>query len=499
MFTALPDYVQRLRIDLRRVTIHNQTLKRTHLLQKQKLETIEEILKEKDKRIKELERKNEKLKKEIEKLTKTKSRYQVSLFDHGNFKHAHEGKKKPNGGQTGHFNTNNDVQRNYASFSHKRIFAKSCGTCGGSLSRTKGLKEKILIDIQINTQLLQMIIESERQWCGNCKKEVRSNHSQSLPFTEYGINTFMVMMYLRFKGKQSHQTIAVTLTSLFGLEISRSGVGTLLSQAKEYLKEKYEELKQAIRNGEIMYNDETGWRVKGKSAWMWIMTTPDRKQTDGDTQSGLTVYVPAESRGKGIMEEMYGKSNAYSMHDGYAGYANTVPKDKQLYCWAHVLRFIHEETMLEKKGSAACIIKERLVTLYQTIRSHPDYSQEQKEQLLKKELNTILAMPVETQTIKNIFHRLKTQKDGLIKALLVTEDGTNNLAERELRPLAISRNISYGSGSYAGMETTAVLASVTQTITRDKTKQYFPTLTSYLREGIQKKYIQYKHIPLFAT
>ena len=101
--------------------------------------------------------------------------------------------------------------------------------------------------------------------------------------------------------------------------------------------------------------------------------------------------------------------------------------------------------------------------------------------------------------MEHILYRLKTQRDGLIRALLVTKDGTNNLAERELRPLAISRNISYGSGNYNGMETTAILASVTQTITRDKTKQYFLTLKLYLQEGIQKKYPQYKHSPLFDT
>lgn len=437
---------------------------------------------------KEAIKENETLKKEIEKLTKTKSRYQVSLFDHGNFHHPDKKDKKPSGGQIGHGNTNPDKQRNYAFYTRQKIYAKNCGQCGKHLSRVKAIKQKILMDIQINTQTLQVIVESERQWCGNCRKEVHAHHPQSLPFTEYGINTFMAVMYLRFKGKQSKQTIAATLTGLFGFTISPSGVGTFLTQAREYLKAKYEELKLAIRSGEIMYNDETGWRVRGKSAWMWIMANDK-----------TTVYVAAESRGKGIMEEMYGNSKSYSMHDGYAGYTNTVPINKQLYCWAHVLRFVYEETILEKKGSAAHFLKERLVTLYQTIRSHPQWTKNQKEQLLEKELNILLAIPAETQTIKNILHRLKTQKNGLIRALLVTKDGTNNLAERELRPLAISRNISYGSGNYSGMETTAILASITQTITRDTIKPFLPTLQSYLHTGIQKKYPQYKHPPSFDT
>jgi len=488
MLFSLPEYTQRLRIDLRKQRVHNETLKRVHVDQKKK---IEELTKE-NKRLKrengKLKKDKEKLKEEIEKLTKTKNRYQVSLFDHGNFKHNQKKEKKPSGGQIGNANTNTDKQRDYSSFTHKRVFAKSCGTCGKSLFRAKGVKEKILIDIQINTSLLKMIVESERQWCSNCKKEVKSSHSQSLPFTEYGINTFMTACYLRFKGKQSHKTIATTLTHLFGLSISRSGVGTLLNQAKEYLREKYGELKQAIRNGKIMYNDETGWRVKGKSAWMWIMANEE-----------VTAYVAAESRGKGIMEGMYGDSQSFSMHDGYAGYTNTVPKDKQLYCWAHILRFVHEETILSKKDSPEWLIKERLVFLYQEIRSHKDYAKEQKEAFLIKGFDQLLSMKSKNKTMENILHRLMAQRDGLIRALLVTTDGTNNLAERELRPLAISRNISYGSGSYSGMETTAIVASITQTITRDKTKQFLPMLKIYLQEGVQKKHPQYKHPSSFTT
>lgn len=489
MIFSLPEYTQRLRTDLRKERIHIQVALRAHALQKKKADDLEKENKRLKKENEKLKRDKEKLQQEIEKFTKTTNRYKVGLFDHGNFKSPDlKRNKRVKGGQTGHSNTNKDNQRDYSSFPHKRIFAKNCGRCGENLSRASGLKEKVLIDIVINTKTLQMIIQSERQWCIKCHKEVRANHPQSLPFGEYGINTFMTVMYLRFKGKQSFLTIATTLNSLFGLPISKSGVGTLLKQAKEYLKDKYEQLKRVIRNGEIMYNDETGWSVRGKSAWMWIMTNKD-----------ATLYVAAESRGKGIMEEIYGSSNSYSMHDGYAGYTNTVPKDKQLYCWAHVLRFVYEETILEGKGSIALSLKERLVHLYQTIRSHPQWARKQKEQLLEKEFNEILLTPQDSQTIKNILHRLKTQKDGLIRALLVTEDGTNNLAERELRPLAISRNISFGSDTYQGMETTAILASVVQTIARNKTQEFFPTLQSYLHKGIRKKYPQYKHVPIFAT
>lgn len=487
MLYSLPEYVHKLRVDLRHSSIHNQTLQRTHLLQKKKIEELLQKNKELQQELKKVKKEKEKLKQEIEKITKTQNRYKVALFDHGNFKNPQGQEKKKKGGQKGHADTNQDIQRNYAAYQKQRIFTHACGKCGKTLARVTGTKDKTLIDIQINTELIQMIISSERQWCKTCKTEVRATYPSSLPFTEYGLNTFMVVLHLRFKGKQSFSTIAHTLNGLFGLSISKAGVGTLLAQAKTYLQGKYEQLKKTIREGSVMYNDETGWSVRGKSAWMWIMAS----QTE-------TLYVAAESRGKGIMQEMYGNAKSYSMHDGYAGYTNTVPYEKQLYCWAHLLRFVHEETVLAVKDSPEWLIKEKLVFLYQQIRSHPEYSKEQKEKFLSAETKSLLSIKPKNKTMENILHRLKTQRDGLIRALLVTEDGTNNLAERELRPLAISRNISYGSDTYSGMETTAILASIIQTISRDKTKPMLPTLKAYLQEGIQEKYPHYKHSPLFS-
>lgn len=448
---------------------------------------------------KKLQRENNKLKKEIEKLTKTNNRYQVSLFDHGNFTHPDKKDTKRKGGQKGHANTNKDGERSYASFQRIRLHAGACGKCGKQLVRTGSSKEKILIDIEINPKLIELILQSERQWCSNCKKEVRATHPQSLPFTEYGINTFMVVMHLRFKGKQSVRTIAVTLHSLFGLPITKSGVLSLLTKAKEYLEGKYEELKLAIRKDAVMYNDETGWAVRGKPAWMWIMTTPDKKQENGSVETGMTVYVAAESRGKGVFEEMYGNSKAYSMHDGYSSYESVTGKEKTTYCWAHVLRFCFEETIHLLKNHPAVRIRDRLVTLYQTIRFHTEWTKEQKEKTLEEEIESLLKIPSDDQTVKNIRYRLHTQKEGLILALLMTPDGTNNLAEREFRELVQSRNISFGSDTYTGMEGTAILASVVKTIQRDKNKLFLPTLKLYLQDGIKQKHFQYKHTPVFDT
>lgn len=480
----LPAYVEDLRKEVRLLRVYTAQLKRANNSQKDKVRTLEEILKEKDKRIRELEKENGKLKQEIEKINKTNSRYQISLFDHGNFKHKDEGDtaKREKGGQTGHADTNREKQEDYGPYTKKRIFAKTCGKRHSPLSRVLSTKQKILLDIVINPKIVRMIFLSERQWCGNCKKEVIARDRQTLPFTEYGINTFMMTMILRFSCNSSMGNISKVLRIGYGLSLSRSDVSSLLKSSGKYLNKKYDELKQAIRNGKVMYADETGWLVHGQKAWMWIMT--NEKQT---------VYIAAESRGGGIAEEMYEKSSAYLMTDGLASYTNIIPKDKHLYCWSHVLRFAFEETIKLQAGHPACQVRNRLVDLYRTIRSNPNWTREEKEIRLKKELEEMILIQSADQAMINILHRVRAQKEGLILALLITEDGTNNLAERELRNMAIKRTVSYGSDTYKGMETTAIIGSVIQTLQRNKEAPIIPALKNYLTESLQEKYHQYIH------
>ena len=431
---------------------------------------------------------NEKLKTEIDKLTKTNARYQVSLFDHGNFKSQEVDKnKKDKGGQIGHSDTNREQREDYSTFERRRGYAKTCGKCHKPLNRVNSTREKTLIDIVMNPETLKLILSSERQWCSTCKHEINVYHPQSIPFTEYGLNTFMMIMILRFKSHSSLKNITDVLSISHGLLLSKSDISNILSQAKKYLQSRYEKLIKEIRGGNIMYNDETGWLVNGNSAWLWIMTNKK-----------ATVYFAAESRGRGIMEELYGTSKAYSMHDGLASYLKAIPQNKSLYCWAHVLRFTYEETFEAKKYSTEYYFRRKLVDIYHLEDKYPDLKKNELFSFLKGELDQLINQKSRLSSINKIQRRLSEQREGLIRALIESPDGTNNLAERELRPMVINKRISFGSNTFSGMETTAVLGSVIQTLSKHE-ENLLPTLKDYLQTGIKEKYSQYLHTGYFDS
>ena len=297
--------------------------------------------------------------------------------------------------------------------------------------------------------------------------------AHSLPFTEYGLNTFMLVILLRYRCLLSLSKIALVLAVGYGLPVADSAINNLLTQAKAYLGPRYAELKRLVRAGHLMYQDETGWQVKGQNAWMWLMANQE-----------ATIYLAAESRGSGIAAELYGSSQAYSIHDGLASYGAALPKGKHLYCWAHLLRFAHEETIKAKPHSKSVMIRDKLVLLYHLKQR---YQGKKLALSVRQGLDELLATPTTEPAANNILHRVRTQAEGLVKALVLSPNGTNNLAEQELRPIALARKVSFGSNTFKGMETTAILMSVVQTISRTQpAHQFFPTLATVIREGFVK-------------
>ncbi len=65
--------------------------------------------------------------------------------------------------------------------------------------------------------------------------------------------------------------------------------------------------------------------------------------------------------------------------------------------------------------------------------------------------------------------------------------------------MAVKRTISNGSDTYKGMENTAIIASVIQTLQRDKGAPSLPTLKTYLQSGVQEKYGQYIHTAYYDS
>ena len=453
---------------------------------------LEEERRQFEEKLKQVENENKKLRKEIAQLTISNDRYRISLFDHGNMKSLPSGdgkgpeekEKKKRGGQTGHSDTNRESREDTTKWQRKRLWLSVCVQCGTDLSRVNGIREKQLIDIVLNPEVVKLILEQERQWCSCCKQEVSGSDHRSLPFTEYGMNIFVLTLILRYKCRLSLSLISSVYALLYGLQISKSSLTSMLAAASVYLKSTYTELLAAIKAGEVQYSDETGWMVKGKGAWMWVTASDN-----------TVVYVAAESRGKGIATPLVSGGCGVQMTDGLTAYNEGIPSEKRAYCWAHMLRFAFEETGHDPPDSGGVQLRDELVAIYHLIHErdqcHPQYFYT----MVRQKLATLIAQQVQEKGSSHarIRTRLTTQADGLALALTATPNGTNNRAEQVLRTIAIMRTVSHGSDTYRGMEVTATNASVIQTFAQHYGADTPTQLQDVLRIGISLKH------PYFAV
>ena len=134
-----------------------------------------------------------------------------------------------------------------------------------------------------------------------------------------------------------------------------------------------------------------------------------------------------------------------------------------MYCWSHILRFAY----LEDENAAHSL-------------AHLFHCQQASVQ----QIHAIAA----TTASNHLQQRLITQAEGLARAFSYT-DGTNNLAERELRSIVIARKISFGSASFPGFQNRCITASIIQTYAKKSSfiSDLATTLTAASRIPIPKQ------------
>lgn len=470
------EQLDRVRPELRYFRIHFPQIKKAQLFQKQRAERLEKELKQAQDEIK-------RLKEELEKTKKQRDKYKGMIFKPNIQETSSKGKlNKKLGGQLGHIGASRKVPSkvNYV----KRIYFKHCPNCGDPLKRTASFEAHTVEDIpsleEIKTAATSY--ESERQWCGNCGKEVVAAPARVIPNSRLGINLIIQILIWKYVCRMSFEIIVNTLFQTYGVVISVGGIINILKRTKIWLGKDYGELLSVIRASPVKHADETSWRIKGLSGWLWAFLTKD------------TVYYTIEhSRGKGVAEKVLSASSKDDVlvRDDYAGYKCL--KLNHQSCWRHLLGESKEAIQQKGASKEVKLLHKNLKKLYQkllkiTTLSFDLVQRQTLYQIYEDKLKQIINATYTSLDSQKIQTRIRNQRNNLITALLFPDVPlTNNLAERQIRPAVVVRKISGGSRSEQGAETFAVNFSVIQTL-RMRNQPLIPTLHNLLLKGSSGKF-----------
>lgn len=468
MFSAQEVYI--LRKENTFLKTANTKLKTSQFNQKIRADRLEEENKK-------LQEELKKTRDELEKIRKQRDKYKGMIFK-PNIHEASSLSKKNLGGQIGHKGMSRRLPQKVNET--KRVFFHHCPNCGNPLNRTDSLETHTIEDIpdfeEIKTTVTKF--EMERQWCGNCQKEVVVTPPGVIPNSRLGMNLIIQVLVWKYSCRMSFEIIVNNLIQTYGVNITEGGLVNILKRTKVWLGPEYGKLLDIIRGSPVKHADETSWRIQGLNGWLWAFLTKD------------TCFLTIEhSRGKGIAEKVLSASSKDDVlvRDDYAGYKNL--KMNHQSCWVHLLRVSKEAVLAKGSSKEVKSLHKRLKYIYHQLDKITKLPFDKKirygyYQEFEAKLKEIIQTEYQSADTLKIQIRIKNQGNNLITALLFPNVPLdNNLAERGVRPSVIVRKISGGSRSDIGAETFAVNMSIIQTI-KMRNQPLIPTLHDLLLKGV---------------
>ena len=342
--------------------------------------------------------------------------------------------------------------------------AVSCPHCRTQLSDVEHHQRIVeeIIPVKVQTTCYHTI----SGYCPSCRKHIESRAPEQppaadLPHAQLGINALTWAAVMRVCYRMPLRQITALFQQL-GLKMSPGAIAKQLQRMSRWLHGQYHRLQLSLRLADVVHADETGWRTNGRNGYVWTLTN-----------AGHTLYHIDRSRAGKVIADLLGSdfgadgegtlvSDFYGAYQQFAG--------SQQKCLAHLLRELKDSAtarpqLKEHSFFKKCrrLIKEMLKL--KTSREQLKPAQyEHRVRLLEKRLNNLGQEQWNDVDADRIAARLR-KYGGQLTTFLHKEDvdGTNNAAERALRPAVVMRKITGGSRSDAGARAWAILASVMRT------------------------------------
>lgn len=331
----------------------------------------------------------------------------------------------------------------------------TCPDCGTSLGGGSVKRTREVIDI---TPTPARVIEHrflERE-CPLCRKRFTPRvdlRGQVRGRQQLGIGLLSLIVLLREVGRLPVRTIQWFLETFYQLHLSVGAISTASPQVATAAEPTVRAIRDQIRASPAVHSDESGWRVAGHNGYLWALSTATLR------------YFAHGRRTNEMIDSILGADYPGTLICDFYGAYNHFLGYKQR-CWAHLLREIHELTVIFPADAAVQTWAEDVHRVFLDARDTVYASQEQRNTAAGDYRQRLLALAAPYSEDPDApARRLSRRIERFIGELFIfvlepAVPPTNNAAERSVRPLVIRRKISGGSRSDAGADATMTLASL---------------------------------------
>lgn len=340
----------------------------------------------------------------------------------------------------------------------RELVLAQCPDCGTPVAAPVASRTRIIEDIVFQPQAMVTAWAIHRHWCASCGKLVSGTVPGVLPKTRIGPNTLTYVVLAKYRSNLPYAKIRDQLETCFGLILSEGEIAHLIATAARLVGTRWHEIVQAVKAGQTVHCDETGWSIDGAKVWAHTFATDH-----------AVLYEIMPHRGKAVAEAMLDGFTGTRVTDCLPNYRNL--SGTHQICWAHLTREAAENAERQPDNRERVLLSEELAVVYQDLRDATERAPWDEQRVdrirrrCRKRLDRLRSTEWRDPCCRRLLRRLTDFDRALFTCL--TEPGIppdNNHAERCLRKLVVQRKISGGNRSPTHAVHHARLMSVVETL-----------------------------------
>ena len=190
--------------------------------------------------------------------------------------------------------------------------ADNCPNCGGPLKRCAETRLRYTEDIpDVQPEVTEHTIH--RDWCPQCKKKVEPPVVDALPGAQVGNRVLVLSAWLHYALGNTLSQILEVFNFHLQFKMTEGGLIAMWYRLQAILFDWYEAIQCEALKSAVLHADETGWRVNGKTNWLWCFCTRD-----------LTYYMIDRSRGSPALEKFFIEEFSGTLVSDFWGAYNAV-------------------------------------------------------------------------------------------------------------------------------------------------------------------------------
>lgn len=360
--------------------------------------------------------------------------------------------------------------------------AECCPDCGGKLKRCRASRVRYTEDIPEEIRPIITEHTIHRDWCPRCQKPVEPRVPDALPGSTLGNHVLALGAWLHYGLGNTLSQVVEVFNYHLHFQLTKGGLVQQWYRLQAILFPWYEQIRSEALEAAVLHGDETGWRVNGKTHWLWCFTDPLR-----------TYYMIDRRRGSPALAKFFRDEFAGTLVTDYWGAYNSVICGARQTCLAHLLRDLeHVELYKHPTAQWPAFAKKLRRLVRDAIRLSQLLARDQPVFASRRErihirLAALIETPWKDSQARRLVKRLRRHQNDLFTFLdhpQVPFD--NNHAERAIRPAVIIRKNSYCNRSERGADTQAVLMSIYRTLKQrghDPISTISDAIATYLTTG----------------